>query len=413
MTALAVAPFPIGKPPQLVKPYSIDLAFVSVALLLFFAMWLNRRDKAWPLWCLAASGPAAVLISYPAVLVAASIGLALLGLVWRSRRARLWTPVLIFNLLAAGAFLAHFWFITRIHLASPIGPRNTAASMDWYWSTADCFPPGNPLHLLWWCFSVFAGELAALPIGSSNGGSIVTLLICLIGAGALRYERRWALLGAFAGVFSLWFIAAALHKYPLGAGRLSQHAAPIVCLLLGLGSTVLIRRLVEAERRPRVLVGVAACFGLVAVVGLALIIRRPYYDHEARWSRQAAQEIVAASHDEFLLVAHSPTHVIPTIRWNLVAQAGRTAWAAGDDWSALAGDRQALWVVCFLPQLANEEATAREHLSRQGALWECVERVESRLPPELKGTPFHHGRAYRFVRSDSRVAAARGERHEP
>ncbi len=402
VSVLATSSFPVYTA-SIVKPYSCDL-LASVTLLLFFAMYLNRRDQAWPLWCLAAAGAVVPFVSYPSIFVAGAIGPILLVLAWHSKHLRIIAPVLAFNLLAVAGFLIHYWFVGRVHLSSPVNSTTTQEGMDIFWRNANCFPPWNIFEFIVWAFCAFAGEICAHPIGSQRGGSIINLLIALFGLRLLHRQGRWALLMAFIGVFVLWFFAAALHKYPMGSGRLSQHTAPIVCLLIGLGGCALVQKTLEWDRRIRLVKRMTAAFVVLAVGGMAWCLMRPYYDYEARWSRQATRQVVDASGNDLLLVANAPENMLSTVRWNLLKPPAHVAWAERDDWGRLIGERRTVWIASFSPQQSQEEEELHHRLSRDGAVWTCEARLSSRMPPEQDGTPFHTSRAYRFVRSEEHVA---------
>ena len=77
----------------------------------------------------------------------------------------------------------------------------------------------------------------AFPAGDINGGSSLTLLLCILGVWQLwRTRHRVALLLLLLGPALLHFVAAAMERYPYGAHpRFAMPQAPAICLLAGIG----------------------------------------------------------------------------------------------------------------------------------------------------------------------------------
>src|SRR5207248_6647902 len=108
-----------------------------------------------------------------------------------------------------------------------------------YWDA--WFPPADLRRLPRWLLAVHAGNMLAYPAGGRDGGSALTLLLCLAGVAALAARRRRQLLLLLLTPFVLTFAAAALGKYPYGgSARVAQHLAPSVCLLAGAGAAALL-----------------------------------------------------------------------------------------------------------------------------------------------------------------------------
>jgi hypothetical protein len=71
--------------------------------------------------------------------------------------------------------------------------------------------------------------------------------------------------------------AAALHRYPYGiSARTTQYAAPMICLLSGLGGAALLARIPSPGRRRGVLHAVATALAVVGLLRLGLDMVRPY-----------------------------------------------------------------------------------------------------------------------------------------
>ncbi len=174
--AVAIWPATTG---SLVKPYSWDLLF-SVAILLPFAAWRKQRDRRWPLIVLCVLAPIALTASYPAVFVAGAVGLTMTPWIIQLGNRRQIALLVLYHLLVASTFLLHYEFVGRPHLHSVTYGISTANGMDHFWQNA--FPPTHAGQLLVWLPSTLAGEIAAYPIGSQRGGSLITVVLCAIGA---------------------------------------------------------------------------------------------------------------------------------------------------------------------------------------------------------------------------------------
>ena len=105
------------------KPYATDL-LVALGLLALAIEWFRSPERTDWLWMLVGFTPIALAASYPAVLVAGGIGLALAPSVWRTRR---WGPkiALAAYVLVGGGDVRGP--VCRGH-ASPAGRRGTGGS---------------------------------------------------------------------------------------------------------------------------------------------------------------------------------------------------------------------------------------------------------------------------------------------
>jgi hypothetical protein len=312
----------------LCRPYTLDL-FFSVALMLPAVCWTAKPQAATakpqaargvaPLVALVVIAPVALLSSYPAVFVAVAVALVLLPGVWRSRRADVRALYALFVLLVIGVFLGNYLLIARTHLSSPTGGISTGESMAAYWQHG--FPPAAPLAFLPWLASALTGQMAAYPIGSASGGSLLTVLLCLVGLRDLWQRRQLALVGLIAGTFLLSFLAALLRKYPFGAScRLAQHLAPMYCLLAGLGAAVLIERLGTSTARGRATVAVAAVLLLIGLGGIVRDVIKPYRDEDARLLREVFAKLLERTSTEPILL-QSGEELPPLVQWHLARNA--------------------------------------------------------------------------------------------
>ncbi|GAC1469847.1 MAG: hypothetical protein NVSMB9_14200 [Isosphaeraceae bacterium] len=257
---LAVATFAVSGWPLRyaaeVKPYASDL-FVALTFLTLAVEWCRKPERGGWLWVLAAFGPLAVALSFPAIFVAGGVGLALAPLVWRSARWDVRIAYVIFGLGVLTTFVLLLGFYRT-------APQDQAY---FYHDWARAFPPlDSAWALLVWFFAMNTGFMFAYPEGGANGASSLTFLCFVVAAVVLWRRRRRTVLGIFLWPFGLALIAAAVRRYPYGlSARTMQYTAPAICLLGGLGAATLLGRIVSARARRnllRGLVAVLACLGL-------------------------------------------------------------------------------------------------------------------------------------------------------
>ena len=316
--AVSIWPATMG---SLTKPYAFDL-FASLALLVAAVSWLRHPARLRSLAILAAVAPVAIWASYPAAFIAGGIGIALLPVVWRERRASTWALFVAYGILLVAAFVSHYLLVARPHLASvTIGTHvlgiDTNSGMNDYWKMG--FPPlTEPIALVEWFFLTHTGQMAAYPLGASNGGSALTVLLGLIGTVALwRGSQRTFVVLVFS-VFGLGIVAACLHKYPYGAScRLAQHVAPFYCLFAGLGVAVLVERWSQPTRRWRSTLILASILGAVGIGGTIRDFAHPYREKEALWARPVADDLAARAGNDSILVLQPFNGVPSNFAWQL------------------------------------------------------------------------------------------------
>jgi hypothetical protein len=239
--------------------------------------------------------------------------------------------------------------------------------------------------------------MAAYPIGAQRGGSIVTVAICLIGVRHFWKRGDSDLLIVFVTILVLWFIAAAMHKYPIGPCRLGQHAAPVYCLLAGAGGAQLMRQFVSTSRARTAVAALVVLLVAIGIGGMARDVIRPYRDSTARDSRAAVRAILDAN-DAPILVAQARKNVrVAPVHYYLGAS-DRVRWIDSDDWGEVVTGEQSLWiVVCSPPSASDERGSFLVSLRQAGGEWVCVE--QRSMGVTGKGEPGEPTlRAYLFVR---------------
>jgi hypothetical protein len=281
---LAVAIFAVSAWPLRyaaeVKPYASDL-LITLAMLAAAIEWRRDPAKVGWLWALAAGAPLAVGFSFPAVLVAAGIGLVLLPAVARSGRWDVRIAYVLFGLGAVATFLA----LQGFYKTSPQDQEYFYHEWD------DAFPPlRNPLAFAAWFLRMNTGFAFAYPVGGANGLSGLTFALFVAGAVALWRGRRRAALGLALMPFAMGLVAAAIRRYPYGMNtRTMQYVAPAICLLAGLGLAAALARLASPRLRRDGLRGAVLA---LAALGLWLVgydLTHPYKTPSDERARAFAQ----------------------------------------------------------------------------------------------------------------------------
>jgi hypothetical protein len=320
---LAVAYYPIRHSCE-VKPYAFDL-FASVLLLTLAASWLRRPRRA-PLALLALCGPLALALSYPAALVAGAVSLALFAHLCKTRDRTFWLLFIVYDVSIVVTFGCLFWLVGRGQHAAMI------TGSSGYWDGS--FPPTDPAALPRWLLDAHTGNMLAYPVGGRNGGSTLTLLLCLAGIVALRRRRGLLLLLA---PFALTLTAATMGKYPYGgSARVAQHLAPCICLLAGAGTASLVRRFGSVHRAWQTAVVVLV---LIGMAGLLRDIRKPFKTEGDQRARDCVRSVLdRAGHGQTVVVLNAPPRLYPSLEWYL-RTGGNVLWADCPSDARLPGNR--------------------------------------------------------------------------
>jgi hypothetical protein len=402
---MAVSTWPVSMAATL-KPYSGDL-FWSALLLALAARWHQRPERLWPLATLAAVVPLALAASYPSVFVAGAVGLYLLPLAWSAHR-RAQALFLAYSLAMLTTFALTYWLVGRAQIDPAAGP--TGDYMRWYWRNG--FPPESVWQWPLWLLESHTGRTFAYPVGDSNGGSVLTTLLVVVGlVGCWRNGSRPLLL-VCGTPFALNFIAALLGKYPYaGCCRLSQHLAPAICLLAGVGGAALLDR--WAPRRADRLVRLRWIAGLLIVLAtVSLLLRYLWPDRDAisRLSRNLFAELrcVVEPDDRIAVLADPRTDV--TTRWYLNRFGEQVVWLQPGDPLPTA---PRIWFVTTHADAPDRTGHARfvrshpdwhatptmwyasrpdDYRHNKGVWWHCgitcLQRPDDpRVPPQLQALP--------------------------
>jgi hypothetical protein len=245
------------------------------------------------------------------------------------------------------------------------------------------------------------------PLGGANGLSTVTFLLFLIGVWRLWRRRQHTLLVLCLGPFVLGFLAALLQRYPYGGcWRLSQHVAPSICLLAGLGTAVLIDRVRSAASRERCITVVCGLLALSGGAGMLWNLLHPYRGDVELWLRQVVQQIVArSSPNDQIVVLNRERDTDVVFNWYLSRFRGHVAWEGRLDTGRLRDTTGQVWCLNLGGDAAGLE-NVKERLNHSGRSWVLAQRVPYTIIPSLKSVPILRCEVYRWINMDNPHCAA-------
>jgi len=227
--AIFAAAFHLIRHSAEVKPYASDL-LAALFLLTLAVEWWRFPDRSRWLWAISAVVPVLLAVSYPAVLVAAAVSLALAPEALRSDRRSVRLAFLTYNIVLAGSFIALYLSFTVVQSTALLSYYR-----EGWWK--DSFPPlREPWRLPFWLLSVQTGSTMAYPIGEKTGGSTATFVAAILGGVMLWRAKQPVLFRLVAFPFLMGLAASGLGQYPYGGPpRVSQYLVPSIILLTGLG----------------------------------------------------------------------------------------------------------------------------------------------------------------------------------
>lgn len=318
---LAVSSWPVTMS-VLLKPYALDFC-LSLALLVPAVAWLREPRLLW-LILLTCLVPLALLSSYPVVFVAGGISFVLF-LDLRGKGRSTWFWFVAYNLVV----LASFGLGYRIGVAhlntSYAGGGNTGAEMQRYWDNG--FPPLDLSFPLWFV-RIHLGEIMGYPVGSGFMTGALTFLLCLVGLWAWwkQGERTWLLL--VLAPFVLHLFAAAIRRYPYGpAARLTQHLAPLICILAGVGLAWLVETFGRSRQRVfRLTVVLGVLMGIMGVGGLVRDVVKPAGHIHPHWARQIMPLVEAHLAPDDPVVVCGPIMSVGMFGWYWRQFPGEVSW---------------------------------------------------------------------------------------
>lgn len=376
----SVAYYPLRHSAE-VKQYASDL-LVALGLLALAIEWWRRPERVGWLWALAAAVPVSLALSHPAVFVAGGVSVALLPLVWRSGRRQAWFAYAMVNVAMIGAFALVFAISTGPQIAA----TNAEGIMKVYW--AEAFPPvTRPIQFAVWLASVHTGQLFAYPFGGADHGSgALALGCCLVGVVFLVRQRRGFVLALCLAPFAVTFVAAAVGRYPYGGfARTSQHLAPAICLLAGLGGARLIARIRRPSLRHGSLIAAASLLAMFATGQMIRDLTHPYRtEHDQRvrefarwfWNDKAIDAELVCTRADLNQGFFKATYLWRGIAQYLCNQRiyspRHRDGGSADDWESMSPARPLRCVVFSRPGLSRDEAAFTGWLADMQARFEWV-----------------------------------------
>ena len=234
------------------KPYGVDL-FVALVLITFIVKWLlapfrsaggspapdageppalrKGPQTAW-LWGLAAAIPLAVGLSYGATMLGGGLCLTVAFVIWRQRR---WESVLPWAVYT-GSLLVSF---AALYFLSIRGQEaHDLEAMREMWQ--EHFPPRTGVgDFAFWMLHTHTGDILAYPAGGSPFQSSLSSVCWLAALVTLARRKQGSFLVLCLAPLAVTFVAALLRRFPYGGAiRLNLYMAPLMCMLIGYGLTV-------------------------------------------------------------------------------------------------------------------------------------------------------------------------------
>jgi hypothetical protein len=404
------------------KQYASDL-LVSLTLFALALAWLKAPQRVGVLWLLAAATPVALGLSHPAVFVVGAIGLSVFASIWRCRTRRVWFAFLGLST----SILLSFGLLYFISTEPQFAAASDEGIMRSYWARS--FPPVTQVtSFAVWFANIHLGQLFAYPAGGAHAGAGAVPFVLFV-TGATVFLRTGDRLTLFLSLtpFTLNIVAAAMHRYPYGGyARISQHLAPTICLLAGVGAARVALWFQQARARR---VQLAFAGGLAAFAAGLMVqdLVQPYRSEHDRRVREFARwfwqdnaidaELVCA------LTDMRQTFFRHTYLWRGIAQylcnqriysPNRRVAGKVPDWDAISADHPLRCVVFSRPGLSRDEAAFDKWFEdlRARFSWAGYEQNNFYKPHE-HGPDIERIEVYEFVPKNHEAIGANHQRFEP
>ena len=273
-----------------VKPYASDL-LVALSLQALAIAWLKRPDLA---FSTLASGlsfvPASLLVSHTAAFIVGGIGLSMCSEVFSTRKWGAKFAFMAYGFISVASYALIYVLFTR--------QQATSASPGMRQMWVHSFPPlDSMIGFVRWLVVAHTGDMLAYPCGGERGGSIFSLVACLVGSAVLWRGGRRAILACLLAPLGLAMLAAALRLYPYGgpaphgsSARIMQYVAPAFCLLIGLGVSRMLDWIPSIVARARLFRFGCVGLVLVGIVPLVDSFHHPYRAYHAEAARNFARQ---------------------------------------------------------------------------------------------------------------------------
>jgi len=288
---IAVAFFAVGYPclryAAEAKLYPFDL-FTSLLLVVLWVEWLRQPDRRRWLIALVVWTPLAIGLSYAAVFTAGAVSLLFLWLILRRRLPVGWKAWFLYSGAVASGVALTYLLTARGQIGADQSFQSDAYTL------ARAFPPFDSIGaFLKWMVLTHTGSLFAHPIGGENGGSVLTLILCVIGAVVFVRGRAAMTPLLLVTPLALHFVAAAMRRYPYaGHVKFSMYVAPMIYILFAAGIAALLGLDLRKGKTADFVRNVRIVLVLAAVLGVAAISRdllHPYKTKSDQRARAFAQ----------------------------------------------------------------------------------------------------------------------------
>jgi hypothetical protein len=288
---VAVAFFAVGYPclryAAEAKLYPFDL-FACLLLVVLLVEWLYHPDQRRWLAAMAVWAPLAIGLSYAAVFSTGAISLLLLWMILRRRLSGVWKMWLVYSAGVVLGTALTFLLTARGQMAADQSFQSEAYGL------LGAFPPLDSVGaFLKWMVLAHTGPLFAHPAGGENGGSTLTLLLCMIGAVVFLRRREVLPPLLLALPLMLHLLAAVMRRYPYGTHvKFSMHVAPMIYILFSVGIAALLGLDLRKAKTACFVRNLRIVLILAAVLGVAFIARdlsRPYRKRADQQARAFAQ----------------------------------------------------------------------------------------------------------------------------
>jgi hypothetical protein len=266
------------------KPYAIDV-LVATLMLLAFAFW---AETATGRLLLAGTllAPVLIFLSYPACFLYGGLLLALVPVLWRSRRPMLWLHWGALGLAVGVSFLAL--------LLGPARAQRDPVILE-------CWASSFPNYQRWWTLPLWAA-VSTVEVGRYCFKPLGQLLIPLAVLGALILWRNKERVAVLMLPAALALVAGLMHRYPYGGFRVMMFMAPALALLIGAGARAALLRL-EALPWAR---GAVLLILLIPWGGSLLTVARPW---EVPDTLQASADVQSRFRPGDVVIGNDWTHL--------------------------------------------------------------------------------------------------------
>ena len=286
------------------KPYAADVFFSVSIMWVYYQQVLNKNNFV----AITLISIFALLFSYPSIFVIAGCYTTLLihNLSKKNTRA-------IGKLIISSAIVCFFfglYYISYIRIQSQHG-----AELYSMWNNT--FPPKDIIQFPGWLITQLSGRMMAYPLGGKNFGSIIFLILCIVGITRLIQNKHYCLTGILLLPLLYNLIAATLHLYPFGgSARFAQFAAPSIVILIAVAIVGTNNNAGKKTWYKNIWLGF--CF-ILCIAGMAYSISKPYKTKDDLYVRDIIEDFRDQYSCPKIITPNTITSIPVNFRWYLHA----------------------------------------------------------------------------------------------